>query len=174
MASSLIKRAIFSNPLSAKKAFGIICNATRNHWNYQYMPGPYPKTPEAREAAAKKYGMTIEEYQPYPEHMGYGDYPKLPDIGEDSRDPHYPYDQPELKRNFNEPINACMEIYGGDRYDPAMKRRFSLLHQWIWFLGTIGGAFALYTYLEDFKVGRPVTAKQYPSAGPHYEFSIPK
>lgn len=74
-------------------------------WNYQYKPGAYPKTPEERAAAAKKYGMTIEEYQPYPEEMGYGDYPKLPDIGADSRDPHYPYDNPEFKRNFNEPVS---------------------------------------------------------------------
>lgn len=52
-------------------------------WNYQYKPGPYPKTPEERAAAAKKYGLTMEEYQPYPEDQGYGDYPKLPDIGDD-------------------------------------------------------------------------------------------
>lgn len=37
--------------------------------------------------------------------MGYGDYPKLPDIGGDSKDPHYPWDMPELKRNFNEPVS---------------------------------------------------------------------
>ncbi|CAH1643632.1 unnamed protein product [Spodoptera littoralis] len=171
MASNLLKKAIFSNPVSVRKTLGIFCNATRNHWNYQYMPGPYPKTLEAREAAAKKYGMTIEEYQPYPEHMGYGDYPKLPDIGEDSRDPHYPYDNPELKRNFNEPMHARMEIFGGDRYDPSMKRRFSVLYQAIWFFGVVGGSFALYTFLEDYKVGRPVTAKQYPANGPHYSFS---
>lgn len=74
-------------------------------WNYQYKPGPYPRTPEERAASAKKYGMSIEEYQPYPEHMGYGDYPNLPDIGADSKDPHYPYDCPEFKRNFNEPVS---------------------------------------------------------------------
>ncbi|CAB3255460.1 unnamed protein product [Arctia plantaginis] len=171
LASHLLKKAVFSNPLSLNKSVGILYNATRNHWNYQYQPGQYPRTPEQREAAAKRYGMTVEEYQPYPEHMGYGDYPRLPDVGEDSRDPHYPYDCPELKRNFNEPMHARMEIFGGDRYDPAMKRRFSLLHQWTWFLGTIGGSFALYLYLEDFKFGRPVTAKQLPSNGPHYLFS---
>lgn len=85
----------------------MICYVTFyfSDWNYQYKPGPYPKTPEERAAAAKRYGLTIEEYQPYPEEQGYGDYPKLPDIGADSRDPHYPYDNPELKRNFNEPVS---------------------------------------------------------------------
>lgn len=73
-------------------------------WNYQYKPGPYPKTPEEYAASAKRYGLTLEEYHPYPEDMGYGDYPKLPDVGEDSRDPHYPWDFPELKRNFGEPV----------------------------------------------------------------------
>lgn len=74
-------------------------------WNFQYKPGPYPKTQEERAVAAKKYGLTLEEYQPYPEDMGYGDYPKLPDIGADSKDPSYPYDLPDLKRNFNEPVS---------------------------------------------------------------------
>lgn len=31
------------------------------------LPGPYPKTPEERAAAAKKYNMTIEDYEPYPD-----------------------------------------------------------------------------------------------------------
>ncbi|XP_013144356.1 PREDICTED: NADH dehydrogenase [ubiquinone] 1 beta subcomplex subunit 8, mitochondrial [Papilio polytes] len=170
MASALVKKILISNPNGVRKAAEIFRNATRNHWNYQYKPGPYPKTPAERAAAAKKYGMTIEEYQPYPEHMCYGDYPKLPDIGADSKDPFYPYDHPELKRNFNEPIHASQEIYGEDRYDISMKPRFSLLHQWTWFLGVIGGSFALYIFLEDYKFGRPVTIKQYPKDGPHYLF----
>ncbi|CAH2068412.1 unnamed protein product, partial [Iphiclides podalirius] len=135
MALTLLKKALISNPHRIRKVAGIIC--ARNHWNFQYKPGPYPRTPEERAAAAKKYGLTIEEYQPYPEEMCYGDYPKLPDIGSDSKDPHYPYDYPELKRNFNEPIHASQEIYGEDRYDISMKPRFSLTHQWLWFLGAI-------------------------------------
>ncbi|CAG9110263.1 hypothetical protein JYU34_010922 [Plutella xylostella] len=174
MAFALVKKAIISNPQGLRKTAGIFCNAARNHWNYQYKPGAYPQTPEERAAAAKKYGLTIEEYQPYPEHMGYGDYPKLPDIGADSKDPYYPYDSPEFKRNFNEPIHMSAELYGEDRYDISMRPRFSLLHQWTWFLGTLAGSFALFFFLEDYKVGRPVTAKQYPWNGPHYEFCTPK
>lgn len=30
-------------------------------------PGPYPKTPEERAAAAKKYNMRVEDYEPYPD-----------------------------------------------------------------------------------------------------------
>lgn len=36
------------------------------------LPGPYPRTPEERAAAAKKYNMRVEDYEPYPdEGMGY-------------------------------------------------------------------------------------------------------
>lgn len=30
------------------------------------LPGPYPRTAEERAAAAKKYNMRVEDYQPYP------------------------------------------------------------------------------------------------------------
>lgn len=82
-------------------------------WNYQYQPGPYPKTLEERAAAAKKYNLSLDEYEPYPEDMGYGDYPKLPEVGIESKDPYYPYDNPEYKRNFNEPVSLNYLIYFG-------------------------------------------------------------
>lgn len=31
------------------------------------LPGPYPKTPEERAAAAKKYNLRAEDYEPYPD-----------------------------------------------------------------------------------------------------------
>lgn len=31
------------------------------------LPGPYPRTAEERAAAAKKYNMRVEDYQPYPD-----------------------------------------------------------------------------------------------------------
>lgn len=47
-----------------------------------------------------------EEYKPYADDgMGYGDYPKLPDVGVETRDAYYPYDFPEHRRNFNEPVS---------------------------------------------------------------------
>ncbi|XP_032516667.1 NADH dehydrogenase [ubiquinone] 1 beta subcomplex subunit 8, mitochondrial [Danaus plexippus] len=170
MALSLVKKAILTNPHSLRKTVGIFCNAARNHWNYQYKPGPYPKTMAERQAAAKKYGLSIEEYQPYPEEMGYGDYPKLPDIGTDSKDPHYPYDLPDLKRNFNEPFHVASEIIGEDRFNISVKHRIPMWQQWTWFLGAMFGSYMLYMYLDNYKIGRPVVAKQYPQEGPHYMF----
>lgn len=31
------------------------------------LPGAYPKTPEERAAAAKKYNMRVEDYEPFPD-----------------------------------------------------------------------------------------------------------
>lgn len=54
------------------------------HWNYEWTPGPYPRTKEERLAAAKKYNLQPEDYEPYPEDgylgMGLGDYPNLPRV----------------------------------------------------------------------------------------------
>lgn len=71
---------------------------------------------------------------------------------------------------FSLQLNARAEILGEDRADPAMKPRFPVWYQAMWFFGVVGGSFALYFYLEDYKFGRPVTAKQYPQDGPHYQF----
>uniref|UniRef100_A0A7R9DZ22 NADH dehydrogenase [ubiquinone] 1 beta subcomplex subunit 8, mitochondrial n=1 Tax=Timema monikensis TaxID=170555 RepID=A0A7R9DZ22_9NEOP len=90
----------------------------RNHWNKDYKPGPYPVTQKERDAAAKKYGLLPAEYEPYPDDgLGYGDYPKLPAISGDDKDPYYPWDFPEHKRNFNEPVHVDADMYGEDRYN---------------------------------------------------------
>lgn len=74
-------------------------------WNKDYKALPFPKTDEERVAAAKKYNLLPEEYKPYADDgLGYGDYPKLPNVSVEARDPNYPYDFPEHKRNFHEPV----------------------------------------------------------------------
>lgn len=48
------------------------CTALQ-HWNKDYLPGPCPKTDEEKAAAAKKYGIPLEEYRTYPDDgSGYG------------------------------------------------------------------------------------------------------
>ena len=84
------------------------------------MPGPYPETQAQREAAAKKYGMNVEDYEPYPDDgTGYGDYPKLPDIGNDSKDLYEDYDIPEMRRNFGEPVSIIMLLQSKFKYTEA-------------------------------------------------------
>uniref|UniRef100_A0A6P8QC34 NADH dehydrogenase [ubiquinone] 1 beta subcomplex subunit 8, mitochondrial-like n=1 Tax=Geotrypetes seraphini TaxID=260995 RepID=A0A6P8QC34_GEOSA len=85
------------------------------------LPGSYPKTPKEREAAAKKYNLRLEDYEPYPDDgMGFGDYPKLPEKSQQERDPWYSWDHTDLRRNWGEPMpkqfpyNNLYEERGGD------------------------------------------------------------
>ena len=74
-------------------------------WNKDWKPGPYPKTEKERIAAAKKYGLRLEDYRPYPDDgMGYGDYPMLPRVSTEGKDAYESWDMPEIKRNFGEPV----------------------------------------------------------------------
>lgn len=70
------------------------------------MPGQIPQTEEERRAAAKKYGLLPEEYKPYGVNDMVGDYPHLEDKPTEQKDPNYPYDFPEFRRNFNEPVRS--------------------------------------------------------------------
>ncbi|XP_055714628.1 NADH dehydrogenase [ubiquinone] 1 beta subcomplex subunit 8, mitochondrial [Phlebotomus papatasi] len=144
----------------------------RNHWNKDFKPGKYPETEAERLAAAKKYNMHPDEYQPYPDDgEGYGDYPKLPDEPVEMKDPYYPYDFPELKRNFNEPVHIEYTLWSEDRFGYSEKPRFSLKYQFLMFTGVLAACFGIYYFLEDYKVFRPVVPKQLPGDGKvHYTF----
>uniref|UniRef100_A0A8C5YJL5 NADH dehydrogenase [ubiquinone] 1 beta subcomplex subunit 8, mitochondrial n=1 Tax=Microcebus murinus TaxID=30608 RepID=A0A8C5YJL5_MICMU len=75
---------------------------TASNMTKDMLPGPYPRTPEERAAAAKKYNMRVEDYEPYPDDgMGYGDYPKLPDRSQHERDPWYDWDHSDLRLNWD-------------------------------------------------------------------------
>uniref|UniRef100_A0A3B4WY56 NADH:ubiquinone oxidoreductase subunit B8 n=1 Tax=Seriola lalandi dorsalis TaxID=1841481 RepID=A0A3B4WY56_SERLL len=84
------------------------------------LPGPYPNTPEERAAAAKKYNIRIEDYEPYPDKgEGFGDYPKLPDRSQHERDPWYQWDHPDLRRNWGEPMHWDFDMYIRNRVDTS-------------------------------------------------------
>ncbi|KRT82046.1 hypothetical protein AMK59_3555 [Oryctes borbonicus] len=167
---SLVKRGKLAQLCLRNHA--ILYTAIRNHWNKDYKPLPYPKTQEEREAAAAKYGLTTAEYEVYPDDgLGRGDYPKLPDISGEAKDSHYPWDFPELKRNFGEPIHADVDLMGEDRYDVTKKHQIPGWMQWTQFLGVVFGTFALYFYLERSKMFVGQLPKQYPYKGQnHYTF----
>lgn len=119
--AGLVKLSRFAAKISNKNSLALAIRAA-SHFNKDWKPGPYPTTQAEREAAAKKYGIPIEQYEPYPDDgMGYGDYPKLPNISVDRKDPNYPYDFPETKRNFGDPIHADSDIYSEDRYNNGEK-----------------------------------------------------
>lgn len=102
-----------------------------------------PKTEEERVAAAKKYNLIPEDYEVNDDTMGYGDYPKLPPVGMDARDPYEDMDYHYRRRNYGEtvcsvllipPLSHMLEplqlhvdydIHTGERNDPNEKWPYS-------------------------------------------------
>lgn len=80
-------------------------------WYKDFKPAAIPLTEEQRKLAAAKYNLHPKEYEVYPDDgTGYGDYPKLPFIATETKDPFYPWDFPEYKRNFNEPVRFYLFV----------------------------------------------------------------
>ncbi|XP_050084138.1 NADH dehydrogenase [ubiquinone] 1 beta subcomplex subunit 8, mitochondrial [Anopheles aquasalis] len=174
--AALIKGLKFAAQISNRNP-ALLYMSVRNHgWNKDFKPGKFPETEKERELAAKKYGLAPAEYQPYPDDgLGYGDYPKLPDTPVEARDPYYPYDFPELKRNLHDTLHAETDFWSEDRFGTSDPLRYSMKTYWLAFLGVMTGCFALYYWLEDYKMFRPVLAKQYPYEGKqHYTFDAKK
>ncbi|XP_047465145.1 NADH dehydrogenase [ubiquinone] 1 beta subcomplex subunit 8, mitochondrial [Mugil cephalus] len=126
------------------------------------LPGPYPKTPEERAAAAKKYNMRVEDYEPYPDNgEGFGDYPKLPDRSQHERDPWYSWDHPDLRRNWGEPMHWDFDMYIRNRVDTSPSPvPWSTMCKHLF--GFIGLMLFMFYLGEQFKSYQPVGPKQYP------------
>lgn len=74
--SSIIKSGKAALKLASlqKVHIGSSVISVRNNWNKDFKPAPYPKTEEERAKAAKKYGIPLDKYEPYPDDgTGYGD-----------------------------------------------------------------------------------------------------
>lgn len=150
---------------------------TAHYWNKDWKPGPYPKTPEERAAAAKKYGMLPADYEPMPENddTSRGDYPNLPDIGASARDPTESYDFPYLRRNYGEPLHLYAEVFTLERMDTS-RMKVPLWKQLVCFLSVVLGISALKKLFdhEKLRMGmNPVVDKwQLPMGGTvvHYTF----
>ena len=72
-----------------------------------------PVTPEEKAKAARKYGMIPEDYEPIGttdpamgKFVNYGDYPKMLFEAQNEMPTHYPYDMPELKRDYGWPLHV--------------------------------------------------------------------
>ncbi|KAK2580892.1 hypothetical protein KPH14_005962 [Odynerus spinipes] len=130
-----------------------------------------PSTPEEIKEAAERYNLHPREYKPYPAEENYGDYPQLPFVGAEARDPNYPWDFPELRRNFGEPLHIEEDQIGEDRYSAGVRRMVSTEGVIAMFGGTVlvfGTLFAIFQYYPWFQ---PVMKKQYPKQGvTHYTF----
>jgi len=124
------------------------------YWNRDWMPAlTLPKTEEEKRAAAKKYGLIPADYDTYKDDgTGYGDYPKLPMVSADSRDPHALYDMPEFKRNYGEPLHVDADMIGEDRWDINRRFRWSVPNMLLTYIGVMAGFGALFMLGEEIKL----------------------
>ncbi|KAM4623851.1 NADH dehydrogenase [ubiquinone] 1 beta subcomplex subunit 8, mitochondrial [Polymixia lowei] len=133
------------------------------------LPGPYPKTPEERAAAAKKYNIMAEDYEPFPDNgEGYGDYPQIPNRSQHERDPWYQWDHPDLRRNWGEPMHWNFDMFIRNRVDTSpspvswstMCKHLGGFVGFMLFMFYLGGQYPAY---------QPVAPKQYPYNDLHLE-----
>jgi len=145
-------------------------------WNYLWKPGPYPETEEARVAAAKKYGLIIEDYKPYPKGSDVmaGDYPDLPLVPEVLKDRMYAWDWPEYRRDYGEPVHENWWNWRETRNQPDDRRihRMTLAERITWLFSAfliLGVGFYVFEYHMP-RYFRPVMGAELLSNGPHYTF----
>ncbi|GIX74896.1 NADH dehydrogenase 1 beta subcomplex subunit 8, mitochondrial [Caerostris extrusa] len=125
-------------------------------WNKDWKPGPYPRTKEERITAAKKYNMLPEDYEPYPEEEGYGDYPMFEKFHMESRNPFEAYDYPELKRNYGEPVHPDYDICLEDKVNFQQKFRTPIYKQLLYVVVAV----SLYTGLILYGEFHPTDTKK--------------
>jgi len=138
-----------------------------------FQPGPYPKTKEEREAAAKKYNLLPEEYEAYdPEiyDQGFGDYPKLPNITYNMKDPYYAWQYMPNYADYNHPIHIFSRNMGFERINLGdYDENIPLLDTFIMWVGLISWVcFAVYFVPTVLPTNTTFKPKHYPQNGPHY------
>jgi len=171
-------RSVVVPLLSVNGANGILGVGGRreaSYWNKDWRPGPYPKNEDEMRAAAKRYGMIREDYEPYPDDgMGYGDYPNLPMVPSETRDPYALYEHPELKHHYGEPVHVEYDIMSEDRFNIGQRQVVPKWVMYVVFFGIIASAFLLEELSEQYKfcfVKR--MPKQFPGDGrKHYTFEV--
>ncbi|EEB14991.1 NADH-Ubiquinone oxidoreductase ASHI subunit [Pediculus humanus corporis] len=122
-----------------------VSNVKQCHWYPDFKPGPYPKTEAERNAAARKYNLLPEEYQPMPDDGdALGDYPDLSHYKRyEDRDPYHHWDFPDMRRDFLEPVPMeavilLPEFANPDSYNLTPKQIFSHLIKYVVTLVTPG------------------------------------
>ncbi|XP_059177018.1 NADH dehydrogenase [ubiquinone] 1 beta subcomplex subunit 8, mitochondrial-like [Physella acuta] len=131
------------------------------YWNKDWKPGPLPRTPEERAAAAKKFGLRPEDYNV----LADGDleeYPHLPAVSSQWRDPFEDYEFAADRRNYGEPVHADRDIVGLDQLDRNDHGRYSYGEVFVRFLAIFAGFVAAHTLLEPYPYFLPQMPKQYP------------
>jgi hypothetical protein len=169
-------------------AAATLFNSTRNKtvWIYRLAPeppisnktvGPWPRTKEEREKAARKYNLIPEDYQPFPEEDGWGDYPDLPAVGAYNRYKYDDFDDPQDMRFYGEPFHISADMYYWERIDPMESEKIAF-KQFPWWkravvcFGFPALIYGIYYGLEKSRVNinHPWKIREYSGGQPLYAF----
>ncbi|KAL0275964.1 UNVERIFIED_CONTAM: hypothetical protein PYX00_003660 [Menopon gallinae] len=169
--NSLAKVRLCARLLANQQVRAYASSGGESHWLRDNVPGPFPKTEEEKIAAAKKYGLLREEYEPYA-HGCAGDYPDLPTVSVDQRDDYVSWTDTYHKRMFNDPIHANEYFLLNSRMSTE-KFRYSGLYMFSFLIGmTLLVGLPMTNWLEP-KTYYPRFEKQYPKPGVvHYTFDL--
>jgi len=175
MFGQLISKSHSAAPKLLKPESSVIASdRMKGYWNRDWKPNPVaPETPEQRAAAAHKYGLIPADYKPMPDDgERIGDYPDIPLVAAEARDPYYNWDMPELRRDYSEPLHQNMDMHGEDRYNANRTLRYSLKQMLAAFMSVMVGYTLLFIYFDDKKMFRPVMPPHYRRDGVHYTFEL--
>ena len=183
MNPSVVSSLLVRRSLGSVTGMRCMASGSPPPWNYLWKPGPYADTEEKRIAAAKKYGMLIEDYKQYDPvteaDVMAGDYPKLPIEPMNERDPLYHWDFPEYRRNYGEPLQEEHNLYHETRYSPMNNARYTKAQMFATQIALGLTIYVLYTLCNgDYwipRMSRPVMGEQYINDGKTwYTFEVPK
>ncbi|KAI6226197.1 hypothetical protein M3Y99_01319400 [Aphelenchoides fujianensis] len=135
-------------------------------------PGEYPENEAERRAAAMKYGLRPEDYQPIDkDDVRYhaGDYPDLGMITYDNKDPYEAYTDSWNRRNWGEPVQMSFLKHRADRnsYNGLDLEDFTMWKGVLMSLQVLVPFFFFMWWIQgsnpaDLRYRNPVMPKQYP------------
>lgn len=138
--------------------------------------GSYPRTEEDMIKAAKKYNMLREDYKPFPESHGFGDYPDIKPMGQFNRYKYDDYDDMHEMRFYGEPIDIDADKYQFEKSDPLEEDKPTLYPSYavmfaIFFYCTVGDWFVsdFVDYME-WRPNMPFKDRNFDDDPTHYTF----
>ncbi|XP_055334563.1 NADH dehydrogenase [ubiquinone] 1 beta subcomplex subunit 8, mitochondrial-like [Paramacrobiotus metropolitanus] len=153
------QKTVGSSILGVRHAGGM-----KGYWNPDWRADPrIPKTQLEKIAAAKKYNLHPSDYKTFSEDdkNQHGDYPNLRPISFSERDPYEPWDMPEVRRNFGEPLHIDFDLYTGERCSTE-RELHSKPYMLACFLGFMGGMFLFWYVTRPYFTFMPQMPKHYP------------
>ncbi|PAA77055.1 hypothetical protein BOX15_Mlig019503g2 [Macrostomum lignano] len=167
----LAKGPCFSSGLFKHKILRLVSPTvvarSASYWDHDWQPGPYPRTKEERDRAAKRYGLLPEDYEPFPDDGNApGDYPNLPAYSAHHRDLFANYEHRQLTRHYGEPMHINAELYRLGFVDPNNADywhwRMPYWKQLLLLVTAVASVFGLLSIGNRYRYFPPVMAKQFP------------